>query len=236
MVTSNRLAEIAAAVGEPARAAMLATLMDGRALTVGELASVASVSPQTASTHLTRLIAAGLITVEKQGRHRYHRLSGPMVADMIESIMQIAGTVAARPLGRIGPQDAAMRTARTCYDHLAGQLGVSIADALRSGGYLEFDGNTALLTDDGRAWMHDIGILSAEVGKGASRPMCRPCLDWSERRPHIGGVLGMAICSHAMEKNWVRRRAGNRSLEITPKGHLAFKHTFGIEISVSDVN
>lgn len=234
MVTANTLAEVAAAVGEPARAAMLVTLMDGRALTAGELADVASISPQTASSHLARLIAAGLIAVEKQGRHRYHRLMGPQVAQMIESIMQIAGGVPIRPAARVGPRDGAMRTARTCYDHLAGELGVAIADALRAKGAVEIDGDCAVLTQNGRAWMHDLGILQDSDGKRTSRPVCRPCLDWSERRPHLAGVLGAAICSHAMAQSWVRPRPQSRSLEITRKGHAALRATFGIIVSGQD--
>ena len=178
MATSNRIAEVAAAVGEPARAAMLAALMDGRALTAAELAEVAAITPQTASGHLARLASVGLIAVEKQGRHRYHRLASPEVARMIESVMQIAGGIAARPPRRTGPRDAALRRARTCYDHLAGHLGVSIADALRASGAVEIDGDAALLTDSGRARMQALGILTPEVGRPA-RPLCRPCLDWS---------------------------------------------------------
>lgn len=234
MVTANTLAEVAAAVGEPARAAMLVTLMDGRALTAGELANVASISPQTASAHLARLIVAGLITVEKQGRHRYHRLASSAVAQMIESIMQIAGGVAIRPAARIGPRDAAMRTARTCYDHLAGELGVSIADALLAKGAVDIDEDCAVLTKDGRAWMQDLGILRDTDGKRSSRPVCKPCLDWSERRPHIAGVLGAAICRHATDANWVRKRPESRSLEITPKGHAALRATFGFTLGGQD--
>ncbi|WP_341987777.1 winged helix-turn-helix domain-containing protein [Azorhizobium sp. AG788] len=228
IVTANGMAEVTAAVGEPARAAMLTALMDGRALTASELAKVAAITPQTASSHLARLIVVGLIVVEKQGRHRYHRLASPAVAHMIEGIMQIAGGLQARPLARTGPRDPAMRAARTCYDHLAGQLGVDIADALQARGAVEIDGDGALLTETGRTWMRDMGILKPDAGKPSSRPFCRPCLDWSERRPHIAGVLGAAICTHALEQNWVRRRVANRALEITPKGHIALKATFGI--------
>ncbi|WP_029005343.1 ArsR/SmtB family transcription factor [Azorhizobium doebereinerae] len=228
MVTANGMAEVAAAVGEPARAAMLTALMDGRALTASELARVAAITPQTASSHLARLIAVGLIAVERQGRHRYHRLANPAVAQMIEGIMQIAGGIQVRPRARTGPRDLAMRAARTCYDHLAGQLGVDIADALQARGAMVIDGDGALLTASGRAWMCDMGILKPDAGKHSARPFCRPCLDWSERRPHIAGVLGAAICTHALEQSWVRRREANRALEITPKGRIALKATFGI--------
>ena len=229
MATSNRIAEVAAAVGEPARAAMLGALMDGRALTATELAEVAAITPQTASGHLARLASVGLITAEKQGRHRYHRLASAEVARMIESVMQIAGGVTLpQPRLRVGPRDAALRLARTCYDHLAGVLGVSIADALRASGAVEIEGDVAVLTATGRAQMQALDIL-ADSDARSTRPVCRPCLDWSERRPHLAGALGAAICNHALERAWVRRRTGTRALEITPAGRIGFRQAFGVK-------
>jgi DNA-binding transcriptional ArsR family regulator len=234
MATSNRIAEVAAAVGEPARAAMLAALMDGRALTATELAAVAAITPQTASGHLSRLISVGLVAVEKQGRHRYHRLASPEVARMIESVMQIAGGITLTlPLLRIGPQDVALRRARTCYDHLAGALGVSIADALRANGLVEIDGDAAAVTETGRVQMQTLGILAPDGNTRNTRPVCRPCLDWSERRLHLAGVLGAAICTHALYHGWVRRRPGTRALEITPAGRIGFKQGFGVDFAAS---
>lgn len=230
MATSNRIAEVAAAVGEPARAAMLAALMDVRALTATELAEVAAITPQTASGHLARLASVGLIVAEKQGRHRYHRLASAEVARMIESVMQIAGgiTLTRTPL-RVGPKDAALRQARTCYDHLAGALGVSIADALRASGAVEIEGDAATLTAIGRAQMQTLGILDHGNDPRGTRPVCRPCLDWSERRPHLAGALGAAICNYALDQAWVRRRTGTRALEITPAGRIGFRQAFGVE-------
>jgi DNA-binding transcriptional ArsR family regulator len=229
MATSNRIAEVAAAIGDPARAAMLAALMDGRALTAGELAALAAITPQTASGHLARLGSAGLIHAEKQGRHRYHRLASPEVAQMIESVMQIAGGVTlARPPRRLGPKDAALRAARSCYDHLAGALGVSIADALSASGAVEIAGYAAALSESGRARLLTLGILAPDLR--SARPICRPCLDWSERRPHLAGVLGAAICTHALEHGWLRRRPATRALEITPAGSIGFKQAFGIVV------
>ncbi len=233
MATSNRIAEVAAAVGEPARAAMLAALMDGRALTATELAEVAAITPQTASGHLARLATAGLIVAEKQGRHRYHRLASAEVARMIESVMLVAGGIAlSRPPRRVGPKDAALRHARTCYDHLAGHLGVSIADALRASGAVEIAGDAAALTETGRARMQALGILAPDRDMRSTRPVCRACLDWSERRPHLAGVLGAAICTHALDHGWIRRRAGTRALEITPAGRIGFRQAFEIEHTV----
>ena len=198
MASNARFAEVASLAGDPARAAMLHALMDGRALTASELARVAGVTPQTASGHLARMTAAGLLQVAKQGRHRYHRLATQAVAQMIESIMQVAsGLEAMRPAPATGPRDAAMRAARTCYDHLAGHLGVTLADALVAGGHVELTHDAGLVTDSGIALLGRIGIdvalLTAHHGK-TTRVLCRPCLDWSERRAHLAGAVGAALC------------------------------------------
>lgn len=232
MVTPNTIAEVAAAIGDPARAAMLVALMDGRALTATELAHVASITPQTASGHLTRLAATHLITVEKQGRHRYHRLANADVAAMIEGVMHIAGgaPVSGKPL-RVGPRDAALRRARICYDHLAGRLGVEISDALAAMGAAEFNGDGGVVTAKGWSLMETLGVpLSGAVQARTGRPPCRPCLDWSERRPHIAGRLGAALCAHAFEQAWVRRIDGTRALTITTKGKAVLFEAFGIRV------
>src|ERR1700687_5066183 len=164
MDSTAMLAEIAALAGDPARAGMLHALMDGRALTASELARTAGITPQTASGHLARLTTAGLLAVEKQGRHRYHRLASPAVAQMIESIMQVAAAAEAsrRPV-RVGPRDAALRTARTCYDHLAGRLGVAVPDAMVAGGHVELGSDAGLVTDAGMALLSGIGIDLADI-------------------------------------------------------------------------
>jgi DNA-binding transcriptional ArsR family regulator len=229
MVTSNRIAEGAAAIGEPARAAMLTVLMDGRALTATELAGVAGITPQTASTHLARLISADLVTVEKQGRNRYHRLAGPGVACLLESLMQhTTGGVARQRVPRTGPRDEAMRRARTCYDHLAGRVGVAIADALVAQGHVEIDDEAGLVTEGGAAFLARVGIALPEASGRSTRPLFRPCLDWSERRPHLAGRLGAAICTHGFDAGWLRRIAGTRAVSITPKGQAAMVKIFGI--------
>lgn len=232
MVSPNKLAEVAAVVGEPARAAMLTVLMDGRALTASELASVAGITPQTASTHLARLVAAELVAVETQGRHRYHRLANPGVARMLEGLMQHASAGDwARRAPRTGPRDEALRRARTCYDHLAGRLGVAIADALVARGHVEIDDDAGLITETGARFFATIGIKLSGEGKGrrlVSRPVCRMCLDWSERRPHLAGRLGAAVCRHSFDAGWVRRIDGTRAVMVTPNGRAAMAKVFGI--------
>jgi DNA-binding transcriptional ArsR family regulator len=238
MSNNARFAEVAALAGDPARAGMLHALMDGRALTASELARVAGVTPQTASGHLARMTDAGLVQVEKQGRHRYHRLASPAVAQMMESIMQVAsGLEAMRPPPATGPRDGALRAARTCYDHLAGRLGVALTDALAAGGYLELERDAGLVTDAGIALFTRIGIdvaaLSADRGRRA-RVLCRPCLDWSERRPHLAGSVGAALCACSFDEDWIRRVKGTRAVTITPRGQRVFREVIGARWDVSN--
>jgi DNA-binding transcriptional ArsR family regulator len=233
MTSLSTFAEVAALAGDVARAGMLRALMDGRALTASELAYVARITPQTASGHLARMATAGLLKVEKQGRHRYHRLASPAVAQMIESIMQVAsGPGSTRPPRVVGPKDAALRLARTCYDHLAGRLAVALADALVESVYLELTNDGGLVTDRGVAFFRKIGIdldaLVTRSDKRSSRILCRPCLDWSERRPHIAGSIGAALCAHSFEEGWISRLNGTRAVAITPKGQRIFREQFGV--------
>ena len=229
MATDAKFAEIAALAGDPARAGMLHALMDGRALTASELARVAGIAPQTASGHLSRMIAAGLLRVEKQGRHRYHRLASTAVAQMMESIMRVASSDQPARKLTVGPRDAALRAGRTCYDHLAGKLGVALADALVAGGHAEFAQDAGLVTDKGLKFFGRIGIDVAALTPG-KRILCRPCLDWSERRPHLAGAVGAALCAHCFEKNWIRRVEGSRAVAITPKGQRIFREEFGARL------
>jgi DNA-binding transcriptional ArsR family regulator len=236
MSSNAAFAEIAALAGDPARAAMLNALMDGRALTASELAETAGVTPQTASGHLSRLTTAGLLVLEKQGRHRYHRLASPAIAQMMEGIMQVASAL--NPPKRkvvVGPRDAALRTARTCYDHLAGRWAVAVADALVAGGHVELAGDGGLVTGKGAALLRRLGVevdgVTVAPGQRQRRMLCRPCLDWSERRPHLAGAIGTALLDHYLEKGWVRRLKGTRAVEITPKGQRGFRETFGVNPS-----
>jgi DNA-binding transcriptional ArsR family regulator len=229
MSTTALFAEIASLAGDPARAAMLVALTDGRALTAGELARAAGVAPQTASGHLHRLTCAGLVAMERQGRHRYHRLASQQVAQMLESIMRVASDAALprKPVST-GPRDTALRAARTCYDHLAGQLGVSLADGLVRGGHIELSHDSAAVTDDGEKLFRDLGLNLAPPRR--TRLLCRPCLDWSERRPHLAGRLGAALCAHCFADGWVRRIEGTRALTITPRGRRQFRSVFGLSL------
>ena len=232
MVSSAMLSAVAAIAGDPARAEMLHALMDGRALTATELSRVANIAPQTASGHLARMTSVGILSVEKQGRHRYHRLASPKVAHMLESMMQVASDLEpSRKRLSVGPRDLALRKARTCYDHLAGGLGVALADALVKQGLAEVDGDAGIITKKGAVFFDSIGLgLNAAQSrmKTTERVMCRPCLDWSERRPHIAGAVGAALCNHSFEKGWIRRIEGTRAVALTPKGEKIFREQFGI--------
>lgn len=236
MSSTALFARIAALAGDPARAGMLHALMDGRALTATELARVAGVAPQTASGHLNRMTALGVDLVEKQGRHRYHRLAAPSIARMLESIMHVAAELEpGRKALSVGPKDAALRKARTCYDHIAGQLGVALADAMTARGFVELTSDAGIVTDAGLGFLERLGMSAAPLlerrTKRSGRVLCRPCLDWSERRPHLAGAVGAAICAHSLEKGWTRRIAGSRALLVTPIGARIFREKFGATLA-----
>lgn len=218
-----RLATISALIGDPARATMLAALMDGRALTAGELAHTAGVTPQTASAHLGRLADSGLLARAVQGRHRYYRLADGRVGAMLESILAVAGPDPAphRIAWRGG---AALRDARSCYDHLAGRLAVALADALIARGHVVFTEDGGALTETGRTALAAFGALPPRT----ARRFCRPCLDWSERRPHIAGSVGAAIADRCFALGWIARQTSGRALTVTPRGRAGFAQRFGV--------
>ena len=226
MASNAAFAEVASLAGDPGRAGMLHALMDGRALTATELARVAGITPQTASGHLARLTAGGLVTMEKQGRHHYHRLASPAVARMLESIMQVAASATPRKKAFVGPRDLALRAARTCYDHLAGHLGVALADALVANGQIELAIDAGIVTDKGAALFDRLGIDLSADGKRKGRMLCRPCLDWSERRPHLAGQVGRALCRHCFTAGWIKHIDGTRAVAITTKGQRNFREIF----------
>lgn len=216
------IAGIAALIGDPARANMLTALMDGRALTVSELAEAAGVGLPTASGHLARLDQAGLVTARKQGRHRYFQVSGPDVAEVIENLMGLAERTGATRV-RTGPRDTALRVARVCYDHLAGERGVALMQHLQSR-HVITTGETPEVTTEGRAFLAGIGIDMGALGS-ARRPLCRLCLDWSERKSHLGGALGAAILDHIVAAGWAERGEG-RVIRFHPRGAAAFDRAF----------
>jgi DNA-binding transcriptional ArsR family regulator len=233
LLSTVRIAEIAALAGDVSRAAMLHALMDGRALTATELSRVAGITPQTASTHLHRLVEAGLLTVVKQGRHRYHRLASAAVATMLESIMQLAAlTDPPRPTPKSGPRDAVMRNARTCYDHLAGRLGVAITDAFIEAGHVDLGEDAGLLSSSGASLLKHLGMdpvaMETRRGKRPPRIFCRPCMDWSERRPHMAGIVAAVFCAHSLERGWIKRVNQSRAILVTPAGARILQETLGI--------
>jgi DNA-binding transcriptional ArsR family regulator len=215
------LAEIAHLMGDPARANMLHALMDGRALTAKELAYIAGVAPQTASGHLARLVQGGLLAVAVQGRHRYYRLAGSEVATALEGLMVLAQTEPSprRLPSRVG---AELSAARTCYDHFAGRLGIGIHDAMVAGGHLTVADGGYGLTPAGEAVFAALGVEGTPSGKGR-RAALRPCLDWSERRPHLAGSLAAALACRCFEMGWVLRRKDSRAVRLTEEGRVAIK-------------
>lgn len=218
------IASVAALIGDPARANMLTALMDGRALTVSELAGAAGVTLQTASGHLSKLDAAGLLTAESQGRHRYYRLAAPDVAQVLEDLMGLAQRTGAVRV-RTGPRDTALRSARVCYDHLAGERGVAMMRSLIARDYIS-DDTLPAVTAAGTKFFADLGIDTGALAHGR-RPLCRRCLDWSERRDHLGGALGATLLGWLVARRWARRADG-RVVVFTPNGSRGFADTFGV--------
>ena len=221
------LAEIAALVGNPARANMLTALLDGRAWTATELAHAAGVAPQTASGHLAKLTETRLLALTKQGRHCYYRLASPLVGRMLESIMAVAADGPARyqPHWRGGD---ALRNARTCYDHLAGRLGVALADALVDREYVALSDDGGIVTPAGEEFLLGFGLELRQAGK-RQRTFCRPCLDWSERRPHLAGVVGAGLAARCFELGWIARIRDTRALLVTADGRRGFAEAFGVD-------
>ena len=220
------IARIAAMIGDPARANMLTALMSGKALTATELAREAGITAQTASSHIAKLNSAGLLIARKQGRHKYVSLAGEDVAHLLENLMGIAAG-AGHLRTRTGPKDEAMRKARVCYNHLAGDMGVLMYDGLVAKGYLTFDKDGIALSAAGEAFVTDFGIdLAALMRKPA--PLCRECLDWSNRRSHLSGSLGRALYSAIEQKGWAKRQKNSRLVQFTAQGETTFKKMFSM--------
>ncbi len=209
---------VARLLADDTRASFCLALLNGRAWTAGELARHAGVSPSTASEHLSALVAGGLLAEERQGRHRYVRLAGPSAAALIESLVAFSPPPAAAPGSlRAHRAERSLAFARTCYDHLAGALGVALADGLVLRGVLDPDG--LALTGEGRAWF--AGFLGAEPPSRSRRPLARACLDWTERRHHLGGLTGRLLLGHLVREGWLVPLRTGRALRLTPAGREA---------------
>jgi DNA-binding transcriptional ArsR family regulator len=221
------IAAAAALLGDPARAAMIALLVSGDAYPATVLAASAGISAQTASVHLAKLTAGGIVNSTKSGRHRLYRLDGPKVAAAFEALAAISSV---RPIRSLHQSDEskAMSTARMCYDHVAGYVGVAITNALGRVGALSQADRGYVVSRRGRSWFSDFGI-DVDTTAQSKRKFATQCLDWSERRPHVGGALGAALAERMLRAGWFTRRRTNRSLIVTDSGWKALNAHFGIE-------
>ena len=232
MITVNAFSEVAALMGDPARASMLQLLMDGRAHTASELALTAGVTAQTASGHLARMGDANLLAARAEGRNRFYRLASPEVAHAIESLMALAGSrVPPASTNAAWRRDPDLRFCRTCYDHLAGQIGIAVTDSLTQHGHLEPEGaRDWRLTPSGELFCQRLGVDLAGARRAGGRHFARQCLDWSERRPHIAGALGAAIADTFFKKGWAERLRRGRKVRLTDSGRRALSRDFGASI------
>ncbi len=214
------IAIVASVIGDPARANMVLALMSGQALSATELAREAGVTPSTATGHLTKLVAAGLLTARKQGRNRYFQVAEPDVADAVEALIAVAaraGHLRARP----GPRDEALRLARSCYDHLAGRMAVDLFGHWLGCGVLRWRNGAIHLTRKGREFLTRRGV-EIEALEGHKRPLCRSCMDWSERRHHLAGALGAEILARAVAQGWAVREPHLRAVSFSKRGEENF--------------
>ncbi|PZS13914.1 MAG: transcriptional regulator [Pseudonocardiales bacterium] len=228
MIDAESVARFAGLLAERSRVAMCLAVLDGRAWTAGELARHAGVARSTASEHVSRLVEAGLLTELRQGRHRYLRLAGPEIAQLVEDLAAAVGQVEQpRSLRTVRAGDR-LAAARTCYDHLAGALGVALFDGLVDAELIAV-GDGLALTPAGRAWFVDLAGDDA-VQARRSRPLLRTCLDWTQRRPHLGGVLGAVLCRQMVERDWISRSPEHRAVAVTPAGSRALADLLGVSV------
>jgi len=221
-MTAPALARFAALLADETRAGFCVALLDGRAWTAGELARHAGVAPATATEHLHKLVAAGVLSEQRQGRHRYVRLADAAIAQLIEDLAtQLPEAPGPARTLRAATASAALTRGRTCYDHLAGRLGVAVTDALERGGLLSRSAGFAL-TPQGLEWLHQL----APPGT-SRRPLARGCLDWTERREHLAGAAGAAVCGHFLAQGWVARIGTGRAVRVTPPGTAALTNLLG---------
>lgn len=219
------IAKIGSLLGDNTRARMLTSLMHGKALTASELAEEANITAQTATSHLAKLADGGLLSVRKQGRHKYFALANEEIANLLETLMGLSASK--QPLKTVtGPRNAAMREARVCYNHLAGNMGICLYESLIKNNYLTLTDGQLLLSSSGEAFMRDFGI-DVDALRHSRSPLCRECLDWSERRSHLAGSLGRALLSRFEALKWVKREKNSRIVTFSVDGRYAFEKTFG---------
>lgn len=225
MSESPNIAALAAPLADPVRARMVTLLMDGRARTVTELGQATGLAKASASEQVANLLAAGFLTARRQGRHKYLALAGPEIAHLVETMMTLAGTPSAEQGRAFGPRDPALREARLCYNHLAGALGVRLYQSLFARDALALGPGGLDLTPRGRAFCRDFGLADADLAP-ARAPLCRDCLDWSERQSHLGGRLGRLLLARMETQGWLQRREGTRALAVTTAGRRGFDQAF----------
>jgi DNA-binding transcriptional ArsR family regulator len=231
VVGSANMVEVAALLGDTARATMLAALMGGQALTGSELAFLANISRPTASEHLSRLVEARLLAITRQGRFRYYQIASPLVAKMLESIELVAEIETPPRFRPRSMKDDALRFARTCYDHLAGQVGVAIADALVVNAHVVLTAEGGEVTDAGAGFLTEFGV-NLEQKSRSRRLFCQPCLDWSERRFHVAGLVGAEICRCCMDLGWLKRVRDSRALRLTTEGRAGLLDRLGVDLDI----
>ncbi|MDO7905554.1 winged helix-turn-helix domain-containing protein [Paenibacillus sp. JX-17] len=228
MMSGPNASVIASFVSEPSRAAMLTLLMDGRYHTAGELACAAGVKAQTASYHLSMMVDGGVLDTKKQGRHRYFGIVNAQVAGIMELLLSAAPRLPVRSL-RQAEEDAAIRHARTCYDHLAGRTGVLLTEAMVRLGVLLEDEEDYRVTDKGESFFASLGI-DLELARRKRRSFARQCLDWSERKPHLGGALGQVVLARLIELAWIERSAHTRAVVVTRQGKMNLEKFFSVTL------
>lgn len=228
MPSTPDISHVAGLLSDPSRSAMLISLLDGRPQTATELAQRAKITPQTASLHLSKLVSGHLISKEVQGKYHYFRLTDPNVAHAIESLIAISPPSKIYSL-READEDNALRKARTCYDHLAGRLGINLAESIVRKGYIDISNENYRVTDDGKKFFSDFGIDFVKL-KRRRRKFIHPCLDWSERTPHIGGALGAALLDRITELGWIDKKASQRAVRVTELGKEGFRNHFELSV------
>ncbi|WP_295899279.1 helix-turn-helix transcriptional regulator [uncultured Vibrio sp.] len=224
------IAYVANLIGDQARSKMLTALMGGKALTATELSIEADITPQTASSHLQKLVDGELLTVRKQGRHKYFQLQNQSVAELLEQLLNISAAMVSSKIST-GPTNERLRRSRICYDHLAGELGVILFDTLVTEGFLIEMPNNAKLTESGKQLFERLGV-DFTLFKQSNRPVCKACLDWSERRSHLAGSLGEWILTDAIDRQWASRDLDSRAIHFSPKGLDAFTKKYQIDKSI----